>query len=156
MKTIYCNLVQKLSLLSDVPLLAMRLVLAYGFYGPAMAKLNDISAIAEWFRGMDIPFPELNAYLATTTEVSGFVLLALGLGTRIISVPLIITMIVAIKTVHWENGFEAGNNGFEIPLYYIIMLLTLIVNGAGKVSLDAIVERIIRKNTAKKTALEMA
>jgi hypothetical protein len=34
--------------------------------------------------------------------------------------PLIITMIVAIVTVYWENGFEAGENGFEIPLYYII------------------------------------
>jgi hypothetical protein len=45
-------------------------------------------------------------------------------------------MIVAIKTVHWANGFDAGNNGFEIPLYYLIMLLTLMVFGSGKISLD--------------------
>lgn len=45
-------------------------------------------------------------------------------------------MIVAIATVHIGNGFEAGENGFEIPLYYILMLLTLFTFGAGKYSLD--------------------
>lgn len=45
-------------------------------------------------------------------------------------------MIIAIVTVHFGNGFDAGDNGFEIPLYYILMLLTLFSFGAGKYSLD--------------------
>ena len=48
-------------------------------------------------------------------------------------------MIVAIVTVHLPNGFEAGNNGFEIPLYYMIFLLLFIANGAGKFSLDRLI-----------------
>lgn len=81
---------------------------------------------------MGLPFPTLNAYLATYTEISGYILLTVGLGTRFISIPLLITMIVAIKTVHLENGFNASDNGYEIPLYYTIMLLSLVFSGARK------------------------
>lgn len=126
----------KFSKLKDFPLLFIRLILAYGFFKPAMMKIKDIGAIAQWFESIHIPLPTLNAYLATGTEILGVILLTLGLFSRFISIPLIVTMIVAIVTVHWENGFEAGENGFEIPLYYIIMLFTLIVYGSGRISLD--------------------
>ncbi len=122
--------------LQDIALLALRLVLAYGFYEPAMKKVKDVNAIGQWFDSLGIPLPKLNAYLATGTELAGFVLLALGLFTRIISVPLMIVMGVAIFTVHAKNGFAAGENGFEIPLYYLLMLLTLFAFGPGKISLD--------------------
>jgi len=74
--------------------------------------------------------------LAAITEVLGIILLTLGFGARIIAVPLMITMVVATFTVHIGNGFAAGNNGFEIPLYYFIMLFTLMVFGSGRISLD--------------------
>jgi len=141
----YQNAVSKLENLKDIPLLFMRLILAYGFYGPAMMKWGNISGIAEWFGSMGIPMPTLNAYLSATTEIAGVVLLTLGLATRFISIPLIITMIVAIVTVHLKNGFEAGDNGFEIPLYYILMLLVLVTNGAGKFSLDYLISKKIKK-----------
>lgn len=136
LKQKYHNFVHFLQNLKDVPLLLMRIVLAIGFYGPAMMKLKNFDNIVQWFASIGIPMPTLNAYLATTTESLGVILLILGLGTRIIAIPLIVTMIVAIVTVHFGHGFEAGNNGFEIPLYYIIMLFTLIVYGGGKYSLD--------------------
>lgn len=142
---LYMRYAETLSRLKDLPLLLLRLVLAYGFYKPAMAKMEDISAIAGWFESMGIPFPTLNAYLATYTEFSGFILLALGLATRIITIPLMIVMLVAIKTVHWGNGFEAGDNGFEIPLYYLLMLFTLLVFGPGRVSLDHVIGKWARK-----------
>jgi putative oxidoreductase len=124
----------------SLPLLFIRLVLAYGFYSPAKMKWSDINAVADWFGSMGYPFPTLNAYMAATTEMLGVVLLILGLGTRIISIPLIVVMIVAITTVHLGNGFEAGNNGFEIPLYYLLMLLVLLFHGAGKISIDSFIE----------------
>jgi putative oxidoreductase len=56
-------------------------------------------------------------------------------------------MLVAIKTVHFENGFSAGENGYEIPLYYIIMLLILLFNGGGKISIDRIlIKKYFNKN----------
>ena len=141
LKQKYNNFVHFLQNLKDLPLLFMRIVLAIGFYGPAMMKLKNFNNIVEWFGSIGIPMPTLNAYLATGTETLGFILLFLGLGTRIIAIPLMITMVVAIITVHLGHGFEAGNNGFEIPLYYLIMLFTLLVYGSGKYSLDYLLSK---------------
>lgn len=133
---LYRKASNKLNSLNDVSLLFLRLVLAYGFYKPATMKWGNINGIAEWFGSLGIPLPELNAYLAASTEMAAVILLPLGLATRIISIPLMFTMVVAIVTVHWGNGFNAGDNGFEIPLYYLLMLFVLLANGAGKISVD--------------------
>ena len=138
------NLGRKLNGLKDLPLLFLRIILAIGFYGPAMMKLKNIDGIISWFTDMGMPMPALNAYLATATESLGVLFLILGFSTRIISVPLIVVMLVAIKTVHLANGFESGNNGFEIPLYYILMLFTLFIYGPGKYSLDYILNKIVK------------
>ena len=120
----------------DLSLFFSRLVIAYGFFEPAIQKWSDIRSIADWFASMSIPFPLVNAYLAAGTEMLGVVLLSLGLFTRIISIPLIIVMLVAIFTVHYSHGFSAGDNGFEIPLYYMLFLSFFASFGAGKFSLD--------------------
>jgi putative oxidoreductase len=128
-----------------VALLGLRLILAYGFYITGKVKWEDINSVAEWFGSIGIPAPKLNAYLAATTEIAGVFLLTLGLGVRFISIPLIITMLVAIKTAHWGNCFAASDNGFEIPLYYILMLLTLTTFGGGKLSADYLIEKFWKK-----------
>ena len=125
--------------LSSVSLLFARLAVAYGFYEPAMQKWNNIDNVALWFASIGIPMPLLNAYMAATTELLGVVLLTLGLLTRVISIPLIIIMIVAVLTVHLSNGFSAGDNGFEIPLYYGLFLMIFLSHGAGKFSLDNLI-----------------
>lgn len=97
--------------LTDVPLLALRLILAYAFLGPAMMKWGDMESTIQWFGneeyGLGLPFPTLMAYMAATTEIIGVYLLIFGLGVRWISIPLIITMLVAIFTVHIDNGWLA-------------------------------------------------
>jgi len=135
-KTIHQTAKNVLSHGQSVSLFLARLAVAYGFYEPAMMKWADIGAIAEWFGSMGMPLPTLNAYMAASTEITGVVLLTLGLFTRLISIPLIIVMIVAIVTVHLPHGFSAGDNGFEIPLYYMLFLALFASLGAGKLSLD--------------------
>jgi putative oxidoreductase len=121
----------------DASLLLVRLLLAYGFYEPMMGKWADIGAVAKWFgEDLGMPFPLLNAYMAASTEALGVVLLFLGLGVRFISLPLMVIMMVAIATVHLSHGFSAGENGFEIPLYYMIMLFVLVTHGGGKWGVD--------------------
>jgi len=140
MRTFIQNFYTALTRLSvkmqDLSLLLLRLLLAYGFFGPAMEKWKNIQAVGDWFAGMGYPFPHLNAYLAASTELAGVFLLFLGLATRIISPLLIFVMIVAITTVHLRHGFDANNHGFEIPLYYALMLFVLFAFGPGKYSLD--------------------
>jgi putative oxidoreductase len=137
-----CKLVEPvLEKLQSASLLFLRLILAYGFYGPATMKWSDISSVAEWFGSMGYPLPTLQAYLAASTEALGVLLLTLGLATRLISIPLIIVMIVAIVTVHLPHGFSSGDNGFEIPLYYMVMLFVLVTHGAGKFSVDNFINK---------------
>lgn len=130
--------------LRDFTLLFLRLILAYGFLDPALSKLRNPAAIADWFASMGYPFPTLNAYLSGITEISGVILLTIGFAVRFISLPLIIIMIVAIATVHWNNGFAAGENGLKIPLYFMLMLFTLVVYGSGKISLDHLIGKWLK------------
>lgn len=140
------NIRPRFERLNDLPPLFFRLVLGYGFLGTSLKKLQNIDEVAAWFASMHYPFPTLNAYLAGITEFSGFILLILGLATRLITLPLMFVMLVAIFTVHIGNGFEAGNNGFEIPLYYLLMLFSLLITGPGRISLDHILSKKWRKS----------
>ena len=139
LQTIHKKIKDILVHFQSLSLLLARLIVAYGFFQPAKAKWSDINAIAEWFGSMGMPFPTLNAYMAASTEALGVVLLTLGLLTRLISIPLMVVMVVAITTVHIAHGFEAGNNGFEIPLYYMLFLFIFLSHGAGKFSLDHLI-----------------
>jgi putative oxidoreductase len=141
MKTLYRKFVQGMEKLHDLTLFLFRIILAIGFYSPAMMKVKNLEGVAEWFGSMSYPFPMVSAILAMTTEVLGIILLTLGFGTRIIALPLMFVMVVAIFTTHISNGFAAGDNGFEIPLYYLLMLFALVVYGSGKFSLDYLLGR---------------
>jgi putative oxidoreductase len=142
MKQLFSKFENFTNKLQDLALLGLRLVLAYGFWEPAKTKWSNIEGVVEWFGSIGIPAPALNAYLAATIEMTGVFLLILGLGIRLISIPLMITMVVAIKTVHWENGFSAGENGWEIPFYYMLMLFVLLAFGAGRISVDFLIKKI--------------
>jgi putative oxidoreductase len=138
-----CILKEKMEMVldkgKDASLLFIRLILAYGFYEPMMGKWSDIGAVAKWFgEDLGLPFPLLNAYMAASTEALGVALLTLGLGVRFTSLPLMVVMLVAISTVHLSNGFSAGENGFEIPLYYMLMLFVLATHGGGKYGINGL------------------
>lgn len=75
MKNLYQKFIKGTSALKDFPLLFLRLILAYGFYKPAIMKVKDFNAIAGWFESMNYPFPKVNAYLAGITEFAGVFLL---------------------------------------------------------------------------------
>lgn len=94
------SLTDQLDKLDFVALFALRLYLAPVFWFAGMNKLQDIDNVAAWFGnsdwGLGLPFPELLAWLATLTEVGAAVLLVAGLAVRWVSIPLIVTMLVAI------------------------------------------------------------
>ncbi|HSN70438.1 MAG TPA: DoxX family protein [Steroidobacteraceae bacterium] len=91
--------------------LALRLYLVPVFWVAGMNKVTGFEGVVAWFGnadwGLGLPLPGLMAVLAVTSEVAGAVLLLLGLATRLIVIPLIVTMIVAATTVHWDNGWQA-------------------------------------------------
>ncbi|WP_439105743.1 HvfX family Cu-binding RiPP maturation protein [Congregibacter sp.] len=101
----------RLAYLDGLAPLALRLYLVPVFWMAGTQKISGIENTIEWFGntdyGLGLPFPTLLAYLAAYTEAIGALLLLLGLATRWISIPLIITMLVAIFAVHWDNGWAA-------------------------------------------------
>ena len=95
--------------------LALRLYLVPIFWMAGTKKLADIESTAAWFGdpdwGLGLPFPELMAWMASLTEAGGAILLFFGIAVRWISIPLMITMIVAAVTVHLQNGWLAIAEG---------------------------------------------
>lgn len=91
--------------------LLMRLYLVPVLWLAGYSKYNDFENTVAWFAnsewGLGLPLPWLMAFLATGTEILGAILLLIGLGTRWISIPLMITMIVAAVSVHLQNGWQA-------------------------------------------------
>ena len=99
-----------LSALSHVeglgPLL-LRIYLAPIFIIAGGHKLSAIESTAGYFEYLGVPAPELMAYLAGGTEFIGGWLILLGLGTRLVALPLMMTMAVAAVTAHWQFGWHA-------------------------------------------------
>ena len=95
--------------------LALRLYLVPIFWMAGTKKLSDIESTAAWFGdpdwGLGLPFPEVMAWAASLTEAGGAILLLVGFGVRWISIPLMVTMIVAAVTVHLQNGWLAIAEG---------------------------------------------
>lgn len=91
--------------------LALRLFLAPVMISAGYNKAMSFESTVAWFGnpdwGLGLPAPALLAFVATATELVGGFLLLIGLFTRYISIPLMFTMLVAMATVHWDNGWFA-------------------------------------------------
>ncbi len=136
MRNFYAELGVLLGYGKGFSLLFARWAVAFGFLGPLTMKINNLPETGIWFGKLGIPLPHFFAYLVTGVEAIGIILLALGLMTRFASFVLSIVMLVAIYTVHLQNGFSAANNGYEIALYYLLFFLIFMTFGAGKYSID--------------------
>jgi uncharacterized membrane protein YphA (DoxX/SURF4 family) len=83
--------------------------------GESACDFRPKQDIIDWFGnpdwGLGLPFPDLMAYLAAYTEYLGAILLLAGLAVRWICIPLMVTMVVAAVTVHWQNGWLAIAEG---------------------------------------------
>ncbi|RAX55250.1 DoxX family protein [Helicobacter sp. 16-1353] len=141
MKNLYIIFSSITSNFQSLSLLFIRFGLAYGFYETAIMKWHNLESTAEWFASMGFILPTLSVYFVAIFEILAVPLFILGLFSRILSIPLLVIILVAIFAVHFSNGFSAGNNGFEIPLYYGIMLFTLFAFGSGKFSIDYLIFR---------------
>jgi len=91
--------------------LLLRLYLAPIFWMAGTSKFNSFEDTAAWFGnsewGLGLPFPELMTFLAMSTEMAGAIMLLFGFGVRWVSIPLMFTMLIAIFSVHWVNGWQA-------------------------------------------------
>lgn len=120
--------------------LALRLLLAWEFWESGVEKYRGENWFADVQSQFFFPFSalpvELNWFLATWFELIGAIALVIGLGTRFFAASLVVITLVAITSVHGGNGYNVCDNGWKLPLIYLVMLVPLILSGAGKLSLD--------------------
>ncbi|VAW58257.1 FIG035246: DoxX family protein [hydrothermal vent metagenome] len=105
----------KIKLLDFSGPLLLRLYLVPIFWMAGTKKWADMESTAAWFGnpdwGLGLPMPEVLAYLATLTEILGAIFLLVGFAVRWISIPLMVTMVVAAVSVHLQNGWLAIAEG---------------------------------------------
>lgn len=144
-----------------VPPAILRLVMGWEFWESGLEKLHGDN----WFADIHDKFPwpfsvipaDISWGMATWFELVGGVMLWLGLGTRFFAFSLMFLTFVATAAVHWPDmwsmwsdllkGYAISNSGqgnFKLPLLFVVMLLPLIFSGAGKLSLDHVLARLLR------------
>ncbi|WP_306352985.1 DoxX family protein [Flavobacterium sp. '19STA2R22 D10 B1'] len=122
----------------NIMILVVRVTIALFMLTHGLGKLNL------WMSGEPIVFPDplgvgdtFSLALAIFAEVICSVLLLIGLGTRLVVIPLIITMIIAVFVIHSADGFEKQ----ELGGHYLLAYLLLLVTGGGKYSIDHFISR---------------
>jgi putative oxidoreductase len=119
-----------------------RLTVGLVFIGTGWGKLHSLPDVTEFFASLNIPAPGLNARVASATEFFGGLVVLVGLGTRLASLPLAFTMVVAILTAkRAELDGLTSLVGFD-EWAYLVFFVWLAVAGAGPLSLDALVRRL--------------
>jgi putative oxidoreductase len=143
------------TLLSQWVPLSLRLVIGIGFMAHGWAKLSrGPSGFAKLLSQIGAPLPEATAWVSTVVELLGGLAIFVGAFVEVVSVPLIVMMLVAMFTVHLKYGFSSINTigltqngpqfgppGYEVNLLYIAGLLSLILGGAGTLSIDRLLSR---------------
>ena len=128
----------------DAALLLIRLMLAAVFMFHGAQKLfgsfegPGMAAWTESLTKMQVPMPAVAAWVSALTEFGGGLLVAIGLLTRLVTIPMIINMAVAIIMVH-PGAFSSQKGGMEFPLTLAVMLTALLIAGPGRWSVDGMI-----------------
>jgi putative oxidoreductase len=119
-----------------LPSLLGRLTIAGIFIQTGWGKLHHLDKVIDFFNSLGIPAAQIQAPFVAAVEFGGGILILLGLFTRLAAIPLIGTMVVAILTAKLKSVQELSDF-LNLPEYlFIVILVWLVVKGAGAVSID--------------------
>lgn len=122
--------------------LALRIPVGIIFMAHGAQKLfgwfggYGLEGTGQWMASIGLSPGMLMALLAGSAEFFGGLFILLGLLTRPAAVALAFTMVIAIFSVHFENGLFMSNNGYEFGLALLAASVSLAFSGAGKAALD--------------------
>jgi putative oxidoreductase len=125
--------------------IALRLVAGIIFVAHGAQKLfgwfggYGLEGTGQWMASIGLEPGYFMALMAGSAEFFGGLFLLVGLLTRATGAVLSVTMVVAIFSVHFENGLFMSNNGYEFALALFATSLSLSISGAGRFSLDNLV-----------------
>lgn len=138
--------------------LAMRLSAGIIFAAHGAQKLfgwfggYGLEGTGQWMASIGLEPGYLMALLAGSAEFFGGLALILGVLTRPAALALAGTMIVAIVTVHLQNGLFMSNNGYEFGLSLLAISVALVFSGAGRFAIDNVLADVIGKRGLQSNA----
>lgn len=125
--------------------LALRIPLGIIFAAHGAQKLfgwfggYGLEGTGQWMASIGLEPGVLMAALSGSAEFFGGVFLLLGLLTRPTALVLAVTMLVAIFSVHIHNGLFMSNNGYEFALALLAGVVSLLISGGGRASVDKLI-----------------
>lgn len=147
-KNSYLGLIKFASSFKTLFLLAIRLLWGFLFFQSGFGKLANIAGTTDFLQSLGIPFPDLSAYLLAWTETVGGLCLMVGFASRLVSLPLMFAMLMAMLTAHFTSfkaGFSDPSQLFkQSPFTYFLTSLIIFVFGPGKISLDYFFEKLTK------------
>lgn len=148
---LYHRGIDSLQKINWLPALLARISMGSIFILSGWGKLNNLPRVTAFFTELGIPFPGFNAGLVGLTEFGCGLLILFGLLTRLASIPLIVTMAVAIMTAKKSDISDITDILAFEEFGYIVIFLWLLISGAGKISLDnlskfSLAARLFKKN----------
>jgi putative oxidoreductase len=130
------------------PLLA-RFTVGIAFISSGWGKVHNLEKVIAYFTELGIPAPAFQATFVSWVELVCGSLLFIGLATRIVAVPLVCTMIVALITAKASDIADVSDLVGTIEFTYIALLAWLVLAGAGKASLDQLIAARMAKASAE-------
>jgi putative oxidoreductase len=141
------NLNKILSTNAGFDTLALRIPAAIIFIAHGAQKLfawfggYGLEGTGQWMASIGIEPGYQMALLAGSAEFFGGIALLIGLMVRPAALMLAVTMLVAIFSVHFVNGLFISANGYEFALALLAISVALMISGAGKFSVDKLLEK---------------
>jgi putative oxidoreductase len=149
----YGWLVWSANLLRHPILLAMRLYWGISFFQTGKGKLMSPDKVADFFQSLGIPYPHQQAILAGCTECFGGLLLAAGLASRLVSIPLTVVLIVAYATAESDAAKAIFSDPDKFtsatPFLFLVAVLIVLAFGPGVFSLDWVIGKIYRRKKSE-------
>lgn len=102
---------------------------------------GGLAGTAQFMESLGLAPGLLMALLSGGAEFFGGLALVVGLLVRPAALALTVTLIVAIFSAHIGNGLFMANNGYEFALALLGGTVALMIEGAGRLSLDGLVVR---------------
>jgi putative oxidoreductase len=136
--TAYGRFLGLLAWLRWLPPLVARWAVGWTFFVSGKAHVGHIDGFTSYLKSLAIPHPHLNALATGYTEWFGGALLLVGLLTRFASIALIVVFSVAIATAKMAHVDTLDDFTFLPEFLSIALMLYLLVDGAGWLSLDQV------------------
>ncbi len=138
-------------------LLGIRLLFGYGIAVAGYGKLTHLDRVVGFFSQLGMPWPSLSAPFVGGVELVGGLLLCAGLLSRLASIPLLITMVVALLSAHGsELAVIFDDPGTFIgasPVPFLGAFAAVLILGPGRWSLDHLLaERLVGSERASRAS----